>query len=71
MRSLTKAKLKMVSSLMGITLYYLFLHYKIEDSLTFFTDNPQPLQPRTPEEIKEIKERLRGKKQNENTIESK
>lgn len=69
MKAITKAKLKMINSLIGITLYYLFIHFKLEDCL--FVDNPPPLQPRTPQEIKEIKERLRGKNENENTSKSK
>ena len=43
----------------NFTTWYIITHYKIENCM--FCDNPPPLEPRTPQEIKEIKERLRGK----------
>lgn len=64
----SKKKVNLIDIITYYTMWYIIIHYKIEDSMTLFTDNPQPLQPRTPEEIKEIKERLRGKNKNDKSI---
>ena len=62
-------KISLCHIITNYTTWYIITHYKIENCM--FCDNPPPLEPRTPQEIKEIKERLRGKKENENTIKCK